>query len=93
MHKISNSPIPQIDGSRDSSETVNATVFRFNSEYAEEDLIYTLNGYFPNNALVSRERVSPLSADHVCTVEVHSDDGKLAWPKIKVMDEDVKRIS
>ena len=93
MHKVSNSPIAQMDGSNDSSETGNAATFRFNSEYAEEDLVYTLDEYFSVSALVSREHVSPLSADHVCTVEVHSDDGKLAWPKIKVMDEDVKRIS
>ena len=86
---VSNSPIHQIDGQHDAANSSNTVVFTFNSDYAEEDLIDTVNEYFPTSILVSRERVRPLSADHVCTIEIQAVGGKLSWPAMKPSDDDV----
>ena len=66
-------------------------MFTFNSEYGEEDIIDTLAELIPSSSLVSRVRVSPLSADHFCTLEVKTEDENFQWPAMKKVDADVFR--
>ena len=66
-------------------------MFTFNSEYAEEDILDSLAELFSVSSLVSRVRVSPLSADNFCSVEVKTEDVNFQWPAMKKEDEDVFR--
>ena len=70
------SPIMQIDGSLEDDQTAEYT---FTSEYAEEDVVYTLDEIFPdkNCSLESYVQFKPKSAKHCCTVTV-KDEVQLA---------------
>jgi hypothetical protein len=93
------SPILQVDG-----EVVleNQAKYSFISMYAKEDILYTLDEIFPRTevkcTLESRVRVEPLSAHHLCILEVKAitKDRSLSWPNVTadqgVVFEEVKRI-
>ena len=63
------SPIPQMDGEAEKDEPKDP-IFTFVSDYAEEDIVYTLQELFPAKdfSLLSRVRLRPMCADHECTV-------------------------
>ena len=63
------SPILQVDGSIEDNHTAH---FSFTSNYAEEDIKYTLDEIFPdkNCSLESYGPCKPRSAEHFCTVKV-----------------------
>ena len=93
------SPILQVDG-----EVVIAkqAKYSFMNMCAEEHILDTLNELFPRKevkcSLESRERVEPLSAHHLCILEVKAitKDRNLSWPDVEanqaVVFEEVKRI-
>ena len=67
-------------------------MFSFISDYVEVDIIDTLKEVFANTKvtkanLVTRERTTPLSADHFCLVELEPATllKEFSWP---VMDPD-----
>ena len=70
-HKATGSPIPQLDGQ--SERLDDCVIYTFISEYAREDVEYTLKEIFPEDVkaiLMSRVKVigrGPRSADHICT--------------------------
>ena len=69
------SPVPQLDG----LESHKKVMFTFKSEYGEEDIEYSLSKILPEKAvptLVSRVRLGPRSADHLCTLELKEVDGQ-----------------
>ena len=83
------SPIPQMDGVEDmDNDTVTYT---FQSEYAEEDIIETLDEIFSDKkaaettALVSRVRIEPSSNVHECAVEIKvaTANKSFCWPELK----------
>ena len=53
-------------------EEDNTAQFTFTSNYAEEDINYTLNEIFPdkNCSLEAYEPYKPRSAEHFCTVKM-----------------------
>ena len=93
------SPILQVDG-----EVVveNQAKYSFMSMYAREDILYTLDEIFPRTevkcTLESRVRVEPLSAHHLCIIEVKAinKDRSLSWPDVDtdqaVVFEEVKKL-
>ena len=84
--------VPQLDGHQESDQKV---MFSFRSEYGEEDIDYSLSKVLPEKAvpnLVSRVRVGPRSADHVCILEVKGVDGRtFVWPRMNTSDAEVLR--
>ena len=93
------SPILQVDGD---VVVENQAKSSFISMYAKEDILYTLDEIFPRTevkyTLESRVRVEPLSAHHLCILEVQAitKDRSLSWPDVTanqaVVFEEVKRI-
>ena len=90
------SPILQVDGPID-FELVKYT---FRSEYAEEDIIYTLEEIFPekNAKLESMVPCRPKCADYLCTVVIRLASGQESvWPAMDVIQtqviQDLKRAS
>ena len=84
------SPILQLDGSSDDDHTA---YFSFTSNYAEEDIKYTLDEIFPdkNCSLESYEPIKPKSAEHFCTVKVKDARKKFSWPPFDSIQKDVIR--
>ena len=73
------SPILQVDGS-DEEEKV---TYSFVSDFGEEDIEYALSQIFPSIdvTLVSRVRLQPRTADHLCIVKFKTAAGqKFSWP-------------
>ena len=81
-------PISQVDGLE---EEDSHAIFAFNSDYVEEDIIGSFCELFPGNVatLSSRVRVKPLSADHLCTVDLHPVPKRFFWP---VMDPENMKV-
>ena len=67
----------------------------FKSEYGEEDIEYSLSKILPEKTvptLVSRVRISPRSADHLCMLELKEvDDQNFVWPHMNASDTEVLR--
>ena len=86
-----NSPIPQLDG----AVVAQQVKYSFKSEYGEEDIVYSLGELLPKNlapTLVSRVRLGPRSADHLCTVVLQlPDDENFDWPQMNSSDSEVLR--
>ena len=84
------SPILQVDGNMEDDQTVQ---FSFTSNYAEEDIKYTLDEIFPNKncSLESYEPCKPRSAEHFCTVKVKDAERKFTWPSLDSIQKDVIR--
>ena len=84
------SPIQQVDGAGEKKKLA----YSFQSEYGEEDIVYTLSEIFPESTganLVSRHRINPMSAVHQCIVEFDLEpDGKedFSWPALKPWQKD-----
>ena len=90
-HETASSPIPQLDGG---GETFgNGVNFTFVSEFAIEDVEYTLREIFPNietNLLSRVKLIGPWSADHLCTLEIHLPDSQnFAWPEMSRVQAEV----
>ena len=96
---LSGYSILQVDG-----EVVleNQAKYCFMSMHAEEDILYTLDEIFPRTevkcTLESRVRVEPLSAHHLCILDVKAitKDRSLSWSDVEanqaVVFEEIKRI-
>jgi hypothetical protein len=86
-----NSPIPQLDG----AVIAQHVKYSFKSEYGEEDILYSLSELLPENLapnLVSRVRLGPRSADHLCTVVLQLPDEEIfGWPEMNSSDSEVMR--
>ena len=85
------SPIPQVDGVE---ETVEVVTYEFKSDYAEEDIVYSMEEIFEtigNIKLVSMvSTMRPRSAECLCTVEIRPNEGQnFSWPKMDKSNEDV----
>ena len=75
------SPILQLDGVVEDMEVA----YSFVSDYGKEDLDYALSQILQNcdASLVSRSRLQPRGADHLCTLKIKTDAGKtFSWPDI-----------
>ena len=83
------SPLPQLDG----EDVVEHLTFSFKSDYGQEDIEYTLNDILPKSTnLVSRVRIRPLDADHLCTVVLETVKGQnFSWPNMKPDDAEIIR--
>ena len=98
MHKASAvSPIPQLDG--ENENLGNSITYTFVSEFALEDINYTLREIFPHmemNLLSRVKMIGPWSADHLCTLEINPDLPVLenfSWPEMsRVQVEVIKDI-
>ena len=93
MHKATTgSPIPQLDGGFEIlEEFVNYT---FVSEYATEDILYTLEEILPTDVetnLVSHVRtMEPRSADHLCTIRIKLPAPQyFQWPDMNRIQKEV----
>ena len=95
--------IPQLDGScNDDSNT--ESMYTFVSNYGEEDVLYTMEELHQLKLvpslpiLVSRVRINPGSADHLCTVRFQVPSDQLvdfSWPEVPGYPEfcrDVTRL-
>ena len=92
------SPIQQVDGAGEKMKLA----YSFQSEYGEEDIVYTLSEIFQESTvanLVSRKRINPRSAVHQCIVELDLEADKkedFSWPALKPWQKDtfleLKRI-
>ena len=84
------SPIPQVDGVE---ETVEVVTYEFKSDYAEEDVVHSIEEIFETigtGKLVSMVAVRPRSAECLCRVEIIPNTGqKFSWPKMDQTNEDV----
>ena len=93
MHKETiGSRIPQLDGECETLEEF--VTYTFVSEYAAEDIIYTLEEIFPADVetkLVSQVRTKdPRSADHFCTLQIKLPAPQhFSWPKMNRTQEEV----
>ena len=69
------SPILQVDGQKTLTDGIS---FTFKSEYAEEDILYSLKEIFPPfmAQLNSRVRLGARAADHQCIVSVKIPAGQ-----------------
>ena len=88
-HKVTGSPIPQVDGVFD--EKVSYT---FVSDFHREDIEYTLKEFIPGDVeikLVSVIRIGGLqSADQLCKLILKIPPTKyFTWPKMKTSQSDV----
>ena len=68
--------------------------YTFVSEYATNDIMYTLGEIFPADVetkLVSRVKyVGPWSADHLCTIEIKFPAPQyFSWPRMNRTQEEV----
>ena len=85
------SPILQLDGTVDEEKSVFTFVI---SNYAEEDIAYTIDEIFPEKTatLDSLVRCRPRSADHLCTITVKPASGKsFIWPVMNYVQTEVIR--
>ena len=78
----------QVDGNLNDDEIAEYT---FTSNYAKEDIAYTLEEIFPekNCCLDSYVQSKPRSADHLCTVSLKDPSKKFIWPTMNSIQEDV----
>ena len=101
--KCLHSPILQLDGAVGNLEQQvdhgDEEVYSFVSDYGEEDILWTLEELFSSSGstLLSRVRVRPLKAAHLCTVSVKVTAAQtFAWPEMrndqKEVFKDLKRI-
>ena len=101
--KALQSPILQVDGAVGSLEQHVAhgdtEVYSFVSKFGEEDILWTLQELFTSSgaSLLSRVRVRPMKAEHLCTVSVKVSAGQtFTWPDMRKDQEevfqDLKRI-
>ena len=85
------SPIPQLDGA--SENFGNRIIYTFVSEFAREDIEYTLREIFPHvetNLISQVKIVRPRSADHLCTVEIIPPDlQNFSWPEMSTVQDEV----
>ena len=84
-------PIEQVDGADRLHDSLK---FSFDSQYGEEDILYTLDEVFKDSGvkfkLLSRIRESSRSANHLCIVELSGAVGQLfTWPTMKPWNVDV----
>ena len=66
--------------------------YTFSSDYAEEDIKYTIDEIFPkkNAFLSSMVQCRPLNAECLCTVEVKIDSGQeFFWPVMNTIQAQV----
>jgi hypothetical protein len=87
------SPAPQVDGEGEKVGDGDV-VFTFDSEYGEEDVTYTLELVFQGVqvSLMSRTRVQPMKANHLCMVAIKvvpEEKEGFSWPKMKAYDAEV----
>ena len=71
---------------------MNLKGYTFSSDYAEEDIKYTIDGIFPkkNSFLSSMMQCRPRSAECLCTVEVKIDSGQeFFWPAMDTIQAQV----
>ena len=93
------SPIPQVDGVGEgrTQNEAEKVIFTFKSDFGEEDITYTIEEIFKDSVdirsnLMSRVRLKPLKAMHMCTVELKLAAGKKAsfsWPDMKYDQREV----
>ena len=90
------SPMVQLDGPMEEGKVR----YTFSSDYAEEDIKYTLDEIFPkkNAFLSSMVQCRPRSAECLCTVEVKIDSGQeFFWPAMDTIQvqvvQDLKEAS
>ena len=90
------SPMVQLDGPMEEGKVK----YTFLSDYAEEDIKYTLEEIFPkkNALLISMVQCRPRSAECLCTVEVKIDSGQeFFWPEMDSIQvqvvQDLKEVS
>ena len=82
------SPMVQLDGPMEKGKVR----YTFSSDYAEEDIKYTLDEIFPkkNAFLSSMVQCRPRSAECLCTVEVKIDSGQeFFWPAMDTIQVQV----
>ena len=93
--KSSDSPIPQLDGvDKESVDDDEKVIFTFKSDYAEEDIVYTLEEIFKDTSvtIISREQLRQKSAEYKFTVKLKLDPKKrssFSWPKMCSLQESV----
>ena len=83
------SPIPQVDGPIDKEQLMK---YEFVSNYAEEDVEYTLEEIFPEASLdlQTLKQCRPRSADYLYTVTVKLSPGQRSfWPEMQADQADV----
>ena len=59
--------------------------FTFVSEFALEDIEYTVREIFPEvetNLLSRVKLIGPWSADHLCTLEINLSSENFSWPEL-----------
>ena len=88
-HKLTGSPIPQVDGICDTE-----VVYTFVSAFHEKDIKYTLKEFIPESVetdLVSMVRIGGLqSADHLCTLLIKiPTDRNFIWPAMSITQKEV----
>ena len=95
--------IPQVDGQEEGvqAQGEDKVTYTFVSNFGEEDILYALTEVFlqtekTDTKLVSRIRLRPLSAHHMCTVTVKQAGGQIFWPEtepsLAEVFQDLKRI-
>ena len=71
----------------------NEVIYTFVSEFALEDIEYTLRELFPKvetNLLSRVKLVGPWSADHLCTLEINLPDSQnFSWPQMSRVQAEV----
>ena len=87
LHKATCSTIPQLDGEPEMLDDF--ITYTFVSEFAREDIDYTLEEIFPAEMeakLTSRVKAphyGPRSADHLCSVKIKlPNDQRFSWPEM-----------
>jgi hypothetical protein len=88
-HKVTGSPIPQVDGVCDTE-----VAFSFVSDFHKEDIEYTLQEFIPDyveTKLVSVVRIGGLqSADQLCTLLMKMPpDRNFTWPTLSKSQSEV----
>jgi hypothetical protein len=88
-HKVTGSPIPQVDGVHDEE-----VLYTFVSDFHREDIEYTLKEFIPEEVetkLVSVIRIGGLqSADQLCKIVIKiPPNKKFTWPMMKRSQGDV----
>ena len=88
-HKVTGSPIPQVDGHFDTE-----VLYTFVSDFHKEDVEYTLNEIIPDDVeaeLVSVVRIGGLqSADQLCNLIMKiPPDKNFTWPIMSLSQSEV----
>ena len=88
--------ILQVDGG-DGEQLKEEDHFSFLSEYGEEDILFSLEEVFPPEkiaTMMSRVRVAPSSADHLCNVTLRPVQGKkTTWSVLEESRKNKNRVS